>query len=66
LCDANTHTRIPTACRRGRRLGSTICADVAAFRALLEQLGSGSDRRLSFVNPAGVRWTLPLYELACY
>jgi sulfide:quinone oxidoreductase len=39
-------------------------ADVAAFRALLERLESGSDERLAFVNPAGVSWTLPLYELA--
>ena len=39
-------------------------ADVAAFRALLERLQSGSDQRLAFVNPAGVSWTLPLYELA--
>ncbi|MGA2321805.1 MAG: FAD-dependent oxidoreductase [Solirubrobacteraceae bacterium] len=38
--------------------------DVAAFRALLERLQSGSDQRLAFVNPAGVSWTLPLYELA--
>jgi sulfide:quinone oxidoreductase len=37
---------------------------VPAFRALLERLESGSERRLSFVNPAGVSWTLPLYELA--
>jgi sulfide:quinone oxidoreductase len=39
-------------------------ADVAAFRALLERLESGSVQRLSFVNPAAVSWTLPLYELA--
>jgi sulfide:quinone oxidoreductase len=39
-------------------------ADVAAFRALLERLVSGSVQRLSFVNPAAVSWTLPLYELA--
>jgi sulfide:quinone oxidoreductase len=39
-------------------------SDVAAFRALLERLQSGSDERLAFVNPAGVSWTLPLYELA--
>jgi sulfide:quinone oxidoreductase len=39
-------------------------ADVAAFRALLERLENGSDERLCFVNPAGVSWTLPLYELA--
>jgi sulfide:quinone oxidoreductase len=39
-------------------------ADVAAFRALLERVESGSEQRLAFVNPAGVSWTLPLYELA--
>ena len=39
-------------------------ADVAAFRALLGRLERGSDQRLSFVNPTGVSWTLPLYELA--
>jgi len=39
-------------------------ADVAAFRALLERLESGADQRLCFVNPAGIGWTLPLYELA--
>jgi len=39
-------------------------ADVAAFRGLLERLVSGADQRLAFVGPAGVSWTLPLYELA--
>ena len=39
-------------------------ADVTAFRSLLERFESGSEQRLSFVNPAGVSWTLPLYELA--
>jgi sulfide:quinone oxidoreductase len=39
-------------------------ADVAAFTELLERFESGSDRRLCFVNPAEVSWTLPLYELA--
>ncbi len=39
-------------------------ADVAAFRGLLERLVSGADQRLAFVSPAGVSWTLPLYELA--
>jgi sulfide:quinone oxidoreductase len=38
--------------------------DVPAFRALLERLASGSEQRLCFVSPAGVSWTLPLYELA--
>ncbi len=39
-------------------------ADVNAFRAVLERLVSGSVQRLAFVNPAGLHWTLPLYELA--
>jgi sulfide:quinone oxidoreductase len=39
-------------------------ASVGAFRALLERLENGSDRLVSFVNPAGVTWSLPLYELA--
>ncbi len=39
-------------------------SDVAAFRALLERLRSGADQRLSFVNPARISWTLPLFELA--
>ncbi len=39
-------------------------ADVSAFRALLERFVSGSDQRLCLVSPAGVSWTLPLYELA--
>jgi sulfide:quinone oxidoreductase len=38
--------------------------DVAAFRRLLERLESGSQRRVAFVNPPAVTWTLPLYELA--
>jgi sulfide:quinone oxidoreductase len=37
---------------------------VAAFRALLARLEDGSDARLSFVNPPGISWSLPLYELA--
>ncbi len=37
---------------------------VPAFRALLERFEHGPDQRLCFVNPAGVSWTLPLYELA--
>jgi sulfide:quinone oxidoreductase len=39
-------------------------ASVTAFRALLERLERGADERLCFVNPAGISWTLPLYELA--
>jgi sulfide:quinone oxidoreductase len=39
-------------------------ADVAAFRTVLEHVEAGSDERLCFVNPAGISWTLPLYELA--
>jgi sulfide:quinone oxidoreductase len=37
-------------------------SDVTPFRALLERLESGAERRLAFVSPAGVSWTLPLYE----
>jgi len=39
-------------------------ASVTAFRALLERLERGADERMCFVNPAGISWTLPLYELA--
>jgi sulfide:quinone oxidoreductase len=39
-------------------------AAVEGFRALLERLESGAERRVCFVNPAGTSWTLPLYELA--
>jgi sulfide:quinone oxidoreductase len=39
-------------------------ASVTAFRALLERLESGADERVCFVNPPGISWTLPLYELA--
>jgi sulfide:quinone oxidoreductase len=39
-------------------------ADVGEFRSLLKRLESGSDRRVSFVSPAGISWTLPVYELA--
>jgi sulfide:quinone oxidoreductase len=39
-------------------------ASVTAFRAVLERLERGADERLCFVNPAGISWTLPLYELA--
>jgi sulfide:quinone oxidoreductase len=39
-------------------------ADVKAFRAALERLVSGDEQRMCFVAPAGLGWTLPLYELA--
>jgi sulfide:quinone oxidoreductase len=39
-------------------------ASVSEFRALLERLERGADARVCFVNPAGISWTLPLYELA--
>jgi sulfide:quinone oxidoreductase len=39
-------------------------ASVTAFRALIERLERGADERLCFVSPAGISWTLPLYELA--
>ncbi|HEX4564656.1 MAG TPA: FAD-dependent oxidoreductase [Solirubrobacteraceae bacterium] len=38
--------------------------DVAAYRALLSRLESGVEQRVCFVNPPGLAWTLPLYELA--
>jgi len=37
---------------------------VAAFVGLLEGFEDGSKQRLCFVNPAGLSWALPLYELA--
>jgi sulfide:quinone oxidoreductase len=37
---------------------------VTPFRALLGRFDGNSEERLCFVNPAGVSWTLPLYELA--
>jgi sulfide:quinone oxidoreductase len=39
-------------------------ADTAAFAALLERLEQGQVSRLAFAAPAGLAWTLPLYELA--
>jgi sulfide:quinone oxidoreductase len=39
-------------------------ADTAAFAALLERLEQGQVSRLAFAAPAGLSWTLPLYELA--
>jgi sulfide:quinone oxidoreductase len=38
--------------------------DVASFRAMLQRIEGGSAERVVFANPAGVAWTLPLYELA--
>jgi sulfide:quinone oxidoreductase len=37
---------------------------VEDFKALLERLESGAERRVCFVSPPGTSWTLPLYELA--
>ena len=39
-------------------------ADVTDFRSLLAQLEGGAGGHVSFVNPAEIQWTLPLYELA--
>jgi sulfide:quinone oxidoreductase len=39
-------------------------ADTAAFAALLQRLEQGEVSRLAFAAPAGLSWTLPLYELA--
>ena len=38
--------------------------DVAAFGSVLEDLASGAARSVLFALPAGLAWTLPLYELA--
>ena len=35
-----------------------------AFRALLRELETATRKRLAFAVPAGVRWSLPAYELA--
>src|SRR5436190_6732284 len=39
-------------------------ADTEAFRAYLDELDTGSIRRLVFAVPGRVAWPLPLYELA--
>ncbi len=39
-------------------------ADTDKFRELLEEIAAGDVRRLAFVVPWGVVWSLPLYELA--
>jgi sulfide:quinone oxidoreductase len=39
-------------------------ADTAAVAAVVEGVRSGSVRRVAFVVPSGIAWTLPLYELA--
>ncbi len=39
-------------------------ADVEEFTRLLESLVDGSLKRLAFVQPDGVSWPLPVYELA--
>ena len=38
--------------------------DVGAFAGLLDDLRGGRVQRVAFAVPAGVAWTLPLYELA--
>jgi sulfide:quinone oxidoreductase len=38
--------------------------DVPAFRGVLERVANGDVKSLAFVSPAGVGWTLPMYELA--
>ena len=38
--------------------------DVAAIEALCEDVRAGRARRIAFVVPTGVTWSLPLYELA--
>lgn len=39
-------------------------ADTDKIRSLLDELVAGEVRRVAFVSPARVTWTLPLYELA--
>jgi sulfide:quinone oxidoreductase len=39
-------------------------ADTEIIRALLEEIAAGGVRRVAFVTPADVAWSLPLYELA--
>jgi sulfide:quinone oxidoreductase len=36
----------------------------AAYRTLLDELEAGKLRRIAFAAPTGLRWVLPLYELA--
>lgn len=38
--------------------------DAGRLRAIVDSLGAGRTRRVVFAAPAGVSWTLPLYELA--
>jgi sulfide:quinone oxidoreductase len=38
--------------------------DVAAYRRLLRAVDTGRVRGVAFAVPAGIAWTLPLYELA--
>lgn len=36
----------------------------SAYRQLLDELEAGAVRRIAFAVPTGLRWSLPLYELA--
>ncbi len=36
----------------------------AAYRTLLDELEAGDLKRIAFAAPTGLRWSLPLYELA--
>jgi sulfide:quinone oxidoreductase len=38
--------------------------DVAAYRRLLHAVDTGRVRNVAFAVPAGIAWTMPLYELA--
>jgi sulfide:quinone oxidoreductase len=42
----------------------TGAADVSSFQELLAQLERGDLSRVAFAAPAGISWTLPVYELA--
>lgn len=57
-CGARTSEAVPGALAfRGPQ-------DVERFRQIVEQIESGTVKRIAFVLPAGVSWPLPLYELA--
>lgn len=49
---------LPGALTFGPRTGNE------SMRRLLDELGRGEVERIAFVVPAGVRWPLPIYELA--
>lgn len=40
--------------------------DAAAVRRLMDEVHAGGVGRLAFVVPAGIEWTMPIYELALH